>query len=127
MAGPRLTELQMEIMRVLWACDGATVVEVHSALRAHRLAQPTIATLLRRMEAKGAITHNKEGRQFVYSARTTEEEARRSLVTEVAQRLFSDQVPALISYLLEQRKIGADELAQVKALIEAKEKEGRKR
>jgi BlaI family transcriptional regulator, penicillinase repressor len=127
MAGPRLTELQMEIMRVFWARDGATVVEVHSAMRAHRLAQATIATLLRRMEAKGAITHDKQGRQFVYRACITEEQARRSLVAEVAHRLFSDQVPALISYLLEQRKIGAEELAEVKALIEAKEQEGRKR
>ena len=127
MAGPRLTELQLEIMRVLWARGGATVVEVHGALRAHQLAQATIATLLRRMEAKGAVTHDKQGRQFVYRARITEPQARRSLVAEVADRLFKDQVPALISYLLAQRKIGAEELAEVKALIEAKEREGRKR
>src|SRR5215510_8218074 len=127
MAGPRLTELQLEIMHVLWARDGATVGEVHAAMRAHRLAQATIATLLRRMEAKGAVTHDKLGRQFVYRACITEQEARRSLVAEVAERLFSDQVPALISYLLAQRKIGAEELAEVKALIEAKEREGRKR
>jgi predicted transcriptional regulator len=127
MPGPRLTELQLEIMRVLWAADGATVGEVHAALRAHRLAQATIATLLRRMEAKGAVTHEKQGRQFVYRARITEQEARRSLVAEVANRLFRDQVPALIHYLLAQRKIGAEELAEVKALIEAREREGRRR
>src|SRR5262245_33476025 len=127
MAGPRLTELQLEIMRVLWARGGATVGEVHAALRTRRLAQATIATLLRRMEAKGAITHDKQGRQFVYRARITQQQARRSLVAEVADRLFSDQVPALISYLLAQRKVGAEEEAEVKALIEAKEREGRKR
>jgi len=125
MAVPRLTELQLEIMHVLWARGGATVGEVHAALHARRLAQPTIATLLRRMEMKGAITHEKQGRQFVYRARITEQQARRRLVAEVADRLFKDQVPALISYLLAQRKIGAEELAEVKALIEAKEREGR--
>ena len=127
MASARLTELQLEIMRILWARDGATVGEVHAALRERRLAQATIATLLRRMEAKGAVTHDKQGRQFVYRARITEPQARRSLVSEVADRLFKDQVPALINYLLAQRKIGAEELAEVKALIEAKEREGRKR
>jgi|SRR5262245_3487910 len=127
MAGPRLTELQLEIMRVLWAHGGATVAEVHAALPAQRLAQATIATLLRRMEAKGAVSHDKQGRQFVYRARITEQQVRRSLVAEVADRLFSGQVPALINYLLARRRIGADELAEVKALIEASEQEGRRR
>src|SRR5262245_35810176 len=127
MAGPRLTELQLEIMRVLWTRGGATVGEVHAALRARRLAQATIATILRRMEAKGALTHDRQGRQFVYHARITEQQARRSVVAEVADRLFMGQVPALIHHLLAQGKIGPEELAEVKALIEAKEREGRKR
>src|SRR5215813_1702023 len=102
MAGPRLTELQIEIMRVVWARGGATVGEVHAALRTRRLAQATIATLLRRMEAKGALMHDKQGRQFIYRARITEQQARRSVVAEVAERLFRGQVPALINYLLAQ-------------------------
>ena len=45
----------------------------------------------------------------------------------MADRLFPDQVPALINYLLAQRKIGAEELAEVKALIRAKEREAREK
>ena len=127
MRGPRLAERQLDIMRVLWARGAATVVDVHDAMRAHRLAQATIATLLQRMEKKGAVTHEKAGRQFVYRARITEEQARRSMLAEVGDRLFRDQVPALITYLISQKKIGARELAEVKALIEAKEREGKKR
>ena len=124
---PRLTELQLEIMRVLWKRGTATVADVHAGMRAHELAQATIATLLRRMEKKGAVVHDKQGRQFVYRARVTEEQARRTRVAEVADRLFRGQVPALIHYLLNQRKISAEELAEVKALIAAKEREMRKR
>lgn len=127
MAGVRLTELQLEIMQVLWARGSATVTEVHQAMSARGLAQATIATLLRRMEKKGAVRHEKNGRQFAYRARVTAEEARRSRLAEVADRLFPDQVPALINYLLTQRKIGAEELAEVKALIRAKEREAREK
>ena len=127
MAGLGLTELQLEIMQVLWVRGAATVGEVHEAMSARGLAQATIATLLRRMDKKGAVTHEKYGRQFVYRARITAKEAKRSMMAEVADRLFPDQLPALINHLLAQRKIGAEELAEVKALIEAKEHEAREK
>src|SRR5262245_45202213 len=125
----------MEIMRVLWKRGTATVAEVHQAMVKYELAQATIATLLRRMEKKGAVTHEKVDRQFVYRARVTREQAKQWRVAEAAERLQPDEVPALISHLLAQRKIGAAELAEVKALIaaretareNARENEGRKR
>jgi BlaI family transcriptional regulator, penicillinase repressor len=126
-ADPGLTELQLEIMRVLWKRGAATVADVHAAMHTHELAHATIATLLRRMEKKGAVEHDKQGRQFVYRARISEEQARKTRVAEAADRLIRGQVPALIHYLLDQRKVSAAELAEVKALIEAKEREVRRR
>lgn len=119
-----LTELQLEIMQVLWQRGHATVGDVHDAMgEARGLAQATIGTLLRRMERKGAVAHDTAGRQFVYRAVVTPEQSSRSIVAEVAERLLPTQLPALINYLLASEKIGADELAEVKALIEAKERE----
>jgi predicted transcriptional regulator len=123
-----LTELQLEIMDVLWRRREATVGEVHEAMGVARgLAQATIATLLRRLEKKGAVAHRLDGRQFVYRAVVTSKAAKQSMVAEVADRLFPDQVPALISYLLAEKKIGAAELEEVKALIKAKEREAKGR
>ena len=127
MSGPRLTQLHLAIMRVLWSRDEATVADVHTSMSAHGLAQATIATLLRRLEKKGAVEHEKRGRQFVYRARITEAQALNSTLVEVADRLGRNQVSALFNYLIAQRKIGAKELAEVKALIAAKEREARKR
>ena len=123
----RLTELQLEIMSVLWKKGSATVADVHDAIGAKRgLAPATVATLLRRLEKKGAVTHETEGRQFVYRALITSAAARRSMLSEVAERLLPADVPALINQLLASKKIGAEELDQVKKLIEAKEREERK-
>ena len=123
----RLTELQLEIMSVLWKKGSATVADVHDAVGAKRgLAAATVATLLRRLEKKGAVAHETEGRQFVYQALITSAAARRSVLSEVAERLLPADVPALINQLLESRKIGAEELEQVKKLIEAREREERK-
>ena len=118
-----LTDLQIELMRVLWARGEATVAQVHRDLAATReLAQPTVATLLSRLEKKGAVAHRTEGRQFVYRAAVSEAEVRRSMVGQIADVLFRGDVPELIHQLLAERRVSAQDLAQVRRMIEEKER-----
>ena len=123
MSNPELTELHLDIMRVLWERGRATVAEVHRALAARGLAQATISTLLRRLEKKGVIAHDKVGREFAYRPLLSIDAAKRALVTQMTKRMLPDTVPALIHALWKRRKVSAAELAEVKALIEAKERE----
>ena len=123
MANPELTEIQLDIMRVLWGRGSATVAEVHRALAARELAQATISTLLRRLEKKGVITHDKVGREYAYRPLLSIDAAKRALVTQMTERMLPDTVPALIQALWKRRRISPEELAEVKALIEAKERE----
>jgi BlaI family penicillinase repressor len=118
-----LTDLQIDIMRVLWTRGEATVAEVAHAVRARRLAHATVATILSRLEKRGAISHRVDGRQFVYSARLKQAEVRKTMIGRVKDSLFTGDVPALVSQLLMERVINADDLKQVKALIAAKERE----
>jgi predicted transcriptional regulator len=122
-SAPELTELQLDVMRVLWERGSATVADVHRALSARGLAQATISTLLRRLEKKGVITHDKVGREYAYRPLMSLDAARRALVTALTDRMLPDTVPALIHALWKKRRISAGELAEVKALIEAKERE----
>lgn len=121
-----LTELQLAIMTVLWERGEATVVDVHDALRRERrIAQSTVATLLSRMEDKGVTTHREEGRQYVYRAAVTEDQVRRSVVsefTELTGRLFSGDVAALVSQLLTARDVDPDDLARAREIIERRER-----
>lgn len=118
-----LTDLQLDIMQVLWRAGEASVAEVHRALKARRLAHATVATLLSRLEKKGAIAHSTEGRQFIYRPILKQAEARKSMIARMRDVLFAEDVPALITQLLVDRDISREELDHVKALIEAKEKE----
>jgi BlaI family transcriptional regulator, penicillinase repressor len=121
------TALQLEILKVLWDHGPSTVAEVHRTVGVKRgLASATIATLLRRLEAKGAVTHSVRGRQFVFEAVVTPDTVRRSTLAEFAEKLLPGDVPALINYLFAARRIGADELDEVKRLIEQKAREARK-
>ena len=125
---PRLTAPQLEIMRVLWERSEATVVEIHQALRAARpLAATTIATLLSRLEKRGLVTYRTEGRQYVYRAVLQERDAQAHALVEVTQGLFAGDVASMVSQLLSSHELHPGDLVKVRALIEAKEQELKKR
>ena len=127
MADGTPTELQLAILRVLWERGEATGAEVQEGLAPSRpLAQSTVATLLSRMERKGLLTHRADGRQFVYRAVVSEEEVRSSVVEEfsgLAGDLFRGDVAALVSQLLTAQDVAPGDLARVRELIEARERE----
>jgi predicted transcriptional regulator len=117
-----LTDLQLAIVRLLWANGECTVVDVQSGLLPERnLAQTTVATLLTRLEKRNVVSHRSVGRQFVYRAEVTEPEVRRSMVGELTNSLFKGRPTDLISHLLVERELGRDELGEVKRLIAAAE------
>ncbi|MBV9774991.1 MAG: BlaI/MecI/CopY family transcriptional regulator [Gemmatimonadetes bacterium] len=126
-----LTELQLAIMDVLWEKGEAAVLDVHDELRkGRRVAQPTISTLLSRLEEKGVVAHRVEERQYVYRATVTREQVRRSVVSEftgITARLFSGDVAGLVSHLLSERDTNPEDLARAREIIERKERELRER
>ena len=113
-----LTDLQLAIMRILWDRAEATVVEVQTRLRPERdLAQTTIATLLSRLEKRGVVQHRLDGRQFVYRPLVTEQDVRRSMVSELTTLLFDGSPEALMSHLLRSRDMAPGDLDRVKRMI----------
>ncbi len=128
-----LGDLQYAIMRVLWEEAEATVARVQERLaesERHERALTTIATMLTKMEKKGVVAHRSEGRIFVYRAVVKEDAVRRSMVTELTDRLFQGDYGALVSHLLDEQDIDRTELQRLRALLAAKKsstkKEGRR-
>jgi len=122
-----LSELRLAVMRVLWQRNKAAVAEVQEALKDERdLALTTVATVLTRLEKAGLVSHRASGRHYLYRPLVSEEEVRRSMVSVLAERLFEGDVAALVSHLVSAREIEPGDLARVKQLIEAKEREGKR-
>lgn len=121
---PQVSELQHEILRILWAQVEARASEVHEGLSAARdLAPTTVSTLLTRMEKKGLVAHRTEGRQFVYRALVSEREIRQSMVTDLAERVFEGDLAAMVSDLLGGTNVSAEELETIRGLLDRKQEE----
>ena len=124
----RLTALQIAVLRVLWAQGEATVAEVQQRLAGRRrLALTTVATLLSRLEKRGVVAYRAEGRQYVYRALVDEAQVCRTALDNVTERVFEGDLATLVSALLSSSSVRPGDLVRVKALIEEKERELRRR
>jgi predicted transcriptional regulator len=114
-----LGDLQHAIMAVLWDRSEASTADVHEALHAERgLALTTIATMLRKLEDKGVVTHRAEGRQFVYRPTVTRAEIRESMVGELVERVFGGDARALVAHLVSEHEIDATELRELRRQVD---------
>ena len=119
-----LTDLQVDLLEVLWGRGEATVTEVQEALLGNRgLATSTVATLLSRLEKRGVVIHRTDGRQYVYRAQVSREQVRDSMVSALTYRMFSGDVAELVSHLLTEAETSPGDLARVKQLIARKTEE----
>ena len=120
----RLGDLQLKIMKVLWRRpEPTTVAEVHEALSDEgKLAYTTIATMLRKMEARGLVRHRVEERKFLYRPAVQAEEITRNISTHFLDRLFEGSLADMLAHLLTTQEISREELARLEELI-AKRKE----
>lgn len=113
-----LTELQLSILRLLWARGEATVAELWEALYEERgLAQTTIATLVARLQRRGIVARRTRDRQFLYRATITEAEVRHSMVSELTERLFAGDPAALVNHLVSASDMAPGDLARLKQVL----------
>lgn len=123
-----LTELELEIMQIVWKKGEVSVEDICDATEAagRPLARPTIRTMLAILQDKGYLTRRPEGRAFAYRAAVSQDEARSSIVRDVVERAFDGSAAGLVASLLGSKMVRARELDRVKKLIEHYEKEGKK-
>ena len=117
-----LSELQLELMRVLWRRGQASTAEVAEVLAQSRgLAHTTIATLLSRLEKRGVVASHKDGRQLVYRPLVAEQAVRRSMVSGLLGSLFGGDARALVTHLLREDEIAPGDLEQLRQLLSNKD------
>ncbi len=122
---PTPTPRELEILKVLWERGPASVRDVHRALAVVQpdLAYNTVQTLLRIMEDKALVRHDREKRTFIYTACFTREET----TSRFLDRVFDGAASQLVQSLLRAERISSEELDRMQTLIaEARRKRGRR-
>jgi len=96
------------------------VGDVVAALNKRRaVSYSTVQTILRILEEKGYVSHEKVARAFIYHPRVDERQARQRALKHLVTRLFNGSPSLLVLNVLEDEQIDAEELSRVKKFIES--------
>jgi BlaI family penicillinase repressor len=115
---------QYQILQALWHLGPATARQITEELsRTTPIAHSTVQTLLRQLEAKGAITHESEDRTFVFRPLYQPDELSETPLREILMRVYQGSVLNLMSHLLKNETISREELLRLRELLDEETQE----
>jgi predicted transcriptional regulator len=106
-----LTDLQQAILDFIWKRGSATAEQVREGLPPdHPLKDPTVRTLLRRLEARGFLTHRVDGKLFVYQARVAQRLVAARAVQHIIERFCSGSADQFLAGMVDEKVLTIDQI-----------------
>ena len=110
----KLGELEHLVMEFIWSTGPATAEQVREALASrHPMKESTTRTILRRLEAKGYLTHRVEGRTHVYADAERPQNVAARAVRQIVERFCSGSVEQLLVGMVNNDVIDEQELQRL--------------
>jgi predicted transcriptional regulator len=128
MAEPKLSALELRIMREFWTRGACSIREVHEAIaRRDRPAYTTVQTMVYRLEAKEALRRTKKiGNAHIFEATTSRASVQTRLLKELLG-LFDGSVKPVMAHLVEMGKISDEDIEDAQKLLDAHRGKGKQK
>jgi len=123
------TELELEILKVLWDESPLRVREVRARLEAQAdrpLAHSSVITMLNIMHRKGYLRRQKRGKAFLFAPKVEKDSVTGKMTGDLLSRAFAGSLSAMVLNLIETADLDSDELTELRKLISRKAKEQNK-
>lgn len=120
---PRISEAEWQVMKVIWSRPPASAQEVIDMLADSTDWSPaTVKTLLNRLVKKKALTFEKEGKSYRYSARVNEEECQQIEAESFLKRVFDGSLTPMLAHFVKTRKLSRKEMEELRKMLRSEEK-----
>jgi predicted transcriptional regulator len=121
---PPLTDLENEVMRAVWGSGPSSVEAVHRIVARKRdLKETTVRTLLRRLEQKGYLEHESEGRAYVYRAVEPPRNLAARAVRQILDRFCQGSMEELVSGMVDAKMLTDEEIDRLAQYVRSRRKE----
>ncbi len=113
------TELELEILKVLWRDGASTVRHVRKELKGFRkLAHTSVITIMNIMVNKGYLKRTREGKSYFFETTVREEETKGGILGDIVRRTFDGSASALVLNLIRTGDIDRPELSRLRKIID---------
>lgn len=123
-----MTEVELELMTIIWGLGKATVKEVAANLPEDRnLAYTTVATVMKVLEQKGFLECHKDSYAHVFSPRVSKKSYESNCIEHMVTNVFDGEPVALVQRLLNTQKLRKEEISAIEEALKTLSVEGRKK
>jgi predicted transcriptional regulator len=113
-----LTGQELEIMKVIWRLETATVRQVYEILlKKRQIAYTTVMTMMKILEQKGFLKKRQEDRAYVYTPAQPQKQVLGSMVREFVNRVFNGSAEPLLLHLVEDQHLTESDLDDIRKTI----------
>ena len=125
----RVSETELEVLKILWEVGSGTVREVHGILeaRGRRWAYTTVLTLLQRLQAKKCVASEARGVAYIYRPVVSRDELLARRLKGLADELCEGAATPLVMALVQSQRFSPDEIDQFRRLLDEVEPEAKPR
>ncbi len=116
-----LTKAEEEVMQILWELEKANVAAIIEHFPEPKPAYNTVSTVVRILENKGFVDHEKEGKGHLYFPLVKKTDYSRQSLSKMADRYFQGSFKSMVSFFMKDKRLSLSELESI--LNEIKEKE----
>ena len=118
---PTLTDQELEIMKIVWDLEKATVRDVYEKLLEQRkIAYTTVMTMMKILESKGHLKKTQEDRAYIYRPSQPKKQVIGGMVREFVNRVFNGSAEPLLMHLVEDEALSAKEIAEIARMARRK-------
>jgi predicted transcriptional regulator len=113
------TESELEILKILWDKENATVREVHEELSKNKdSGYTTTLKLLQIMFEKGLVTRDDSNKTHIYQPAVTRQKTQKQFLDKMINTLFAGSSTQLVLQALGNQKASKDELEEIQKYLD---------
>ena len=114
-----LSDSEWKLMNRLWAQSPRTITELTAAVREETgWSKNTVITMLSRLEAKGAVTHEEGGRAKRYVPLLRREDAARAETGNFLSKVYGGSLGLMMSAMAQSKALTEEDIAELSAILE---------
>lgn len=119
----QLTKAEEEVMQVLWKLEKANVASVIEQLPEPKPAYNTVSTIVRILESKGFVDHEKEGKGYLYFPLIKKAEYSNQSINKLVDNYFQGSFKSMVSFFVKKNDISLKEMEAILKEVNDKDKE----
>lgn len=115
----QLTEVELQILKILWELGPSPVRDVHARLNAEKGTNySTSVKMLSVMLEKGLVKRDESASPLIWRAAVTRNSTGKRMVKDLVDKVYDGAAMSLVLHALKSAKASTEELSEVRRLLD---------